>query len=777
MSNDVSAYAVNLVTGALTAASGSPFPAGGAPSAVVTDASGRFVYVANNVSGDVSGFSLNQDTGALTPVAGSPFKTLGQGASAIAADPLRRFLYVANATSNDLSVFSLSANGLLRLAPGSPVHLATSPVGVAADPSGRFLYVLGAGVSGFRVNGDGTLSSLGAPTPAGANPVAIAVDLSGRFLYVANVGPSNITGYTLDEPVGTLTPIPGFPYPVDSPPSGLAVGGAMPANDSARVGVWYSNNLSVGGGRSPFDFSIDSGVLPPGLSLGPKTGLVSGTPSAAGSYTFTVRVFDANEATASRSLTLVVVEPSAASIDAFLPSSARTPGANGAYYTTDLTVVNTGTSASIVTLQFLGHDQDGTAGSQKNNTLDAGKSATYEDVLGSLFGRLNDFGAIRIASSSANLVALGQTWTSGFGGTFGQSVPAARPSDLVTAASPRSIVGVREDAAFRSNLVLNNTTTSSLDVDVVLVAADGTTLGSNRHTLPPLGMKQVSAVVRDLGFLGDVVGARLVLSTPTPGGAFATYASAIDNATNDPRTLLPRGPLTSPGGSNVWLLPSSARSPGLNGAFYTTELTVANAGGADATFTMKFLGHDQDGTSGVERTFVLAPGRSATYTDVLGSVFEQISGAYGAIRITSAAASLAVLGQTSTPGFGGTFGQSVPAAAPEELVRTGAPQSLVAIREDDAFRTNLILANAIGTPLDVDVALVADTGATLGTKRYSLPPFGMTQVSRVVRVLGVAANVSGARLVLSTPTPGGAFAAYASAIDNTTNDPRTLLPR
>ena len=53
-------------------------------------------------------------------------------------------------------------------------------------------------------------------------------------------------------------------------------------------------------------------------------------------------------------------------------------------------------------------------------------------------------------------------------------------------------------------------------------------------------MTQVGHVVRDLGVSGDVVGARLVLATPTPGGAFAAYASAIDNTTNDPRTLLPR---------------------------------------------------------------------------------------------------------------------------------------------------------------------------------------------------------------------------------------------
>lgn len=72
---------------------------------------------------------------------------------------------------------------------------------------------------------------------------------------------------------------------------------------------------------------------------------------------------------------------------------------------------------------------------------------------------------------------------------------------------------------------------------------------------------------------------------------------------------------------------------------------------------------------------------------------------------------------------------------------------------------------------------VAETGAALGSRRYALPPLGMTQVARVARDLGAAGDVAGARLVLSTPTAGGAFAAYASVIDNVTNDPRTLLPR
>jgi photosystem II stability/assembly factor-like uncharacterized protein len=468
--------------------------------------------------------------------------------------------------------------------------------------------------------------------------------------------------------------------------------------------------------------------------------------------------------------------PTGDAATAFLPSSARAPGAGGAFYTTNVTVANTGASDTQLTLKFLGHDQDGTGGSEQTFALVAGKTVTYADILGSVFGETANFGAIRISSSSPSFVVLGQTSTPGFGGTFGQSVPAARSSDLITGGSPRSILGVREDGAFRTNLILSNATSASLDVDVALFADTGANLGNKRYTLAPLGMTQVTRVVRDVGFSADVRGARVVLSTPTVGGSFAAYASAIDNITNDPRTLLPKGTSAGTGDTNTWFLPSSARAPGAGGAFYTTDLTISNTGSIDSTFVLTFLGHDQDGTGGSEQTFALAAGKTVTYADVLGSVFSLSSG-FGAIRIASPSAALNILGQTSTPGFGGTFGQSVPASAPEDLIVTGSSRSLVAVREDAAFRTNVILCNTTSASLDVDAALIAAGGPTLASKRYTLPPFGMTQVTRVVRDMEISGDISGARLVLSTPTQGGAFAAYASTIDNTTNDPRTLLPK
>ena len=50
----------------------------------------------------------------------------------------------------------------------------------------------------------------------------------------------------------------------------------------------------------------------------------------------------------------------------------------------------------------------------------------------------------------------------------------------------------------------------------------------------------------------------------------------------------------------------------------------------------------------------------------------------------------------------------------------------------------------------------------------------MTQISRVVRDMGVSGPVTGARLVVSSSTPNAAFTALASVIDEITNDPTVV---
>ena len=76
----------------------------------------------------------------------------------------------------------------------------------------------------------------------------------------------------------------------------------------AQVGTTYSNQLTRTGGTGPYVWSVSAGSLPAGLSLDGSSGLLSGTPTAAGSRTFTVRIVDANGRVDTREVTLVVAK-------------------------------------------------------------------------------------------------------------------------------------------------------------------------------------------------------------------------------------------------------------------------------------------------------------------------------------------------------------------------------------------------------------------------------------------------------------------------------------
>jgi hypothetical protein len=72
------------------------------------------------------------------------------------------------------------------------------------------------------------------------------------------------------------------------------------------VGSVYTATLTASGRAIPFSWSVTSGALPAGLSLDTATGVISGTPTAVGSSTFTVAVRDANGTVASSPLAITV---------------------------------------------------------------------------------------------------------------------------------------------------------------------------------------------------------------------------------------------------------------------------------------------------------------------------------------------------------------------------------------------------------------------------------------------------------------------------------------
>ncbi len=94
----------------------------------------------------------------------------------------------------------------------------------------------------------------------------------------------------------------------------LAAGGStLPP---AMAGGAYTWDFSLSGGAAPYTWSVASGSLPPGLALtspyatsGDNNSQLSGTPTTAGTYPFTIRVSDYDGQQATQQFSLTVAPP------------------------------------------------------------------------------------------------------------------------------------------------------------------------------------------------------------------------------------------------------------------------------------------------------------------------------------------------------------------------------------------------------------------------------------------------------------------------------------
>ena len=203
------------------------------------------------------------------------------------------------------------ASGPLLVCPtmivGHPVHLQL----LARDGCDvyRWEMVNGGLPAGLSMSSSGLVS--GTPTtPATTQPWVIVHDIT-----AAEGGPSWCGGDNQSERQFVFTVVGGgggggtpAPAPPPAPQAPLQITTASLANGTA--GTPYSATLSAAGGGT-LSWSVSAGSLPAGLTLG-SNGVVSGTPSAAGSYTFTVRV-GSGARSASKQFELVVREKLTAS--------------------------------------------------------------------------------------------------------------------------------------------------------------------------------------------------------------------------------------------------------------------------------------------------------------------------------------------------------------------------------------------------------------------------------------------------------------------------------
>jgi hypothetical protein len=118
------------------------------------------------------------------------------------------------------------------------------------------------------------------------------------------------------------------------PPSALTL--SIATLPQGIVGASYTGTFTVTGGTSPYTWSVASGQLPPGLSVAATTGIISGTPTSAGNYSFSIKVTDSGSSvqSATTTVSLPVVAAPVTSTPLTINSSPLSSGTVGSTYST-----------------------------------------------------------------------------------------------------------------------------------------------------------------------------------------------------------------------------------------------------------------------------------------------------------------------------------------------------------------------------------------------------------------------------------------------------------
>jgi hypothetical protein len=98
---------------------------------------------------------------------------------------------------------------------------------------------------------------------------------------------------------------------------------------SGIVGTSYSQAPAASGGVTPHAWTHTGGTLPPGLTF--SAGVLSGSPTTAGSYTFTLTVNDTGSQTASKSFTVAIAASGSSGPPITIPGAGTYPSVRDAY--------------------------------------------------------------------------------------------------------------------------------------------------------------------------------------------------------------------------------------------------------------------------------------------------------------------------------------------------------------------------------------------------------------------------------------------------------------
>ena len=160
--------------------------------------------------------------------------------------------------------------------------------------------------------------------------------LSGPAPVAGQVGATNLTFELTDSGTATALTVTQQLTLTINPAVAIAFTGSVPA--TATWNVAYSGSAAAGGGAGALTYSIASGAMPTGLSLNAATGAITGTPTAVGTFNFTIQAADAFGDANTQAYSIKVSYPALAVTAATLPT-----GYVGSTYTTKTLTATGGT--------------------------------------------------------------------------------------------------------------------------------------------------------------------------------------------------------------------------------------------------------------------------------------------------------------------------------------------------------------------------------------------------------------------------------------------------
>ena len=215
-------------------------------------------------------------------------------------------------------------------------------------------------------------------------------------------------------------------------------------------------------------------------------------------------------------------------------------------------------------------------------------------------------------------------------------------------------------------------------------------------------------------------------------------------------------------------LPGAANAGGAEGSRWTTDLELMNRGTESASYTVELLVRDQGNPAPEAVSFELTPGSAVRYANALDSLFEA-EGA-GTLRITSVRGDLLASARTASADGDGSYGQYIEGLDAATAAGPGQLRHLIQLQNDDTARTNIGVVSACAITTLVDVQFFAADGSSLGGDQLEVEPFESVQINDVFSSKALD-EVTDAYAVVASLTDGAAFFAYASVVDNGTNDP------